>query len=171
MSKWEMRFLELARHVAQWSKDPSTKVGAVIVDKNRRVVSMGFNGFARNTNDMPERYSDREEKHAWVLHAEENAIIQASEPLRGMTIYTSSLPCTRCTARIIQAGILRVVGPHHIEDPFTYRTDYPFDDVSRKVVRELIGANVRFKLLDYKWHLIWGAALLFCLFQLFKGSF
>lgn len=119
--KWDARFLELARHIAQWSKDPSTKCGAVVVDNTRRVVSLGFNGFARGTDDSPENYSDRDYKLENVIHAEENAILQSAEALHGYTIYTTSMPCPPCAARIIQSGIQTVVIPCKEEDPFFYR--------------------------------------------------
>ncbi len=119
--KWDVRFLELARHVAQWSKDPSTKCGAVIVDDTKRVVSMGFNGFARGTDDSPERYADRDYKLENVIHGEENAILQAGEDLHGYSIYSSAMPCGSCAARIIQVGIQTVVVSCEEEDAFFYR--------------------------------------------------
>ena len=57
--KWDLRLLGLAEHVAQWSKDPSTQVGAVIADKKHRVLSLGFNGFARGVRDLAERLENR----------------------------------------------------------------------------------------------------------------
>jgi len=120
--KWDLRFLELARHIAQWSKDPSTKCGAVVVDDTRRVVSMGFNGFARGTDDSPEKYADRDYKLENVIHCEENAILQAGEDLAGYSIYSSAMPCSRCAARIIQCGIQTVVVPCKEEDAFFYRS-------------------------------------------------
>jgi dCMP deaminase len=118
--KWDTRFMNLARHVAQWSKDPSTKCGAVIVNR-RRVVSLGFNGFAAGTSDEAELYLDREYKNATVIHCEENAIIQAQTSVRGYTMYLTGMSCGRCTARVIQAGIDRVVVPYKAEDAFSHR--------------------------------------------------
>jgi len=74
MSKWDSRFMDLARLVASWSKDPSTQVGAVIVDQDKRIVSTGFNGFPRCVNDSP---VDREVKLLRTIHAEENALLFA----------------------------------------------------------------------------------------------
>lgn len=109
-SKWDTRFLNLAAHTAQWSKDPSTKVGAVIVDKNQRVVSLGYNGFPRGVEDSPERLDDRATKYKLVVHAEENAILFAQRDLSGHTMYLSPLPpCSSCTGKVIQSGITRVV--------------------------------------------------------------
>ena len=108
--KWDRRFLEMARLVSTWSKDPSSKIGSVVVRPDRTVASVGFNGFARGLPDYPQLYADREVKIATVIHAEENAILSAHERLAGCTIYVSGLPpCAGCASKIIQAGIARVV--------------------------------------------------------------
>ena len=104
IDKWDRRFLELAKTVAGWSKDPSTKVGAVITIGNR-IVSLGYNGFAAGVDDSVERYQDRDFKYAAVLHAEENAMLFARGDIRGCIIYTWPMPpCSRCAAKLIQAG-------------------------------------------------------------------
>ncbi len=111
MSKWDNRFLSLAKTVASWSKDPSTGVGAVIVDKDNRIVSLGFNGFPRGVKD-DDRLNDREKKYEITVHAELNAILFARTPVDGCTIYTYPLPpCSRCASTIIQSGIVRSVAP------------------------------------------------------------
>jgi len=110
--KWDLRFLELARHVSAWSLDPSTKVGAVIVDKKNRVLSLGYNGFPRGVKDTPERLNDREVKYSMVIHGEINALLFATQPLEGTTLFLwPFLSCSKCTAIIINAGIKRVVAP------------------------------------------------------------
>lgn len=107
--KWDVRFLDLASVVSSWSKDPSTKVGAVIVDDKNRVVSLGFNGFARGVDDHEERYATRDIKYKMVVHAECNALLFASRS-DGHTLYTWPMPCcSRCAVLVIQAGIKRVV--------------------------------------------------------------
>ena len=112
MNKWDLRFLELAKHVSSWSKDPSTKVGAVIVDDKRHVVGLGYNGFPRGVDDTDERLTDRPTKYAMVAHAELNAILNATTKASGSTIYVYPLPpCNECAKLIIQAGIKRVVAP------------------------------------------------------------
>lgn len=106
---WDQRFLELAQHIAQWSKDPSTKCGAVIA-RNKRVISMGYNGFPQQVNDCTARYENRELKYKMVLHAEVNALMFAQQDLAGCTLYVWPMPpCSRCACQIIQAGIKRVV--------------------------------------------------------------
>lgn len=110
--KWDLRFLDLAKHISTWSKDPSTQLGAVIVDKNKRVISMGYNGFPRGVKDTPERLNNREVKYSMVVHGEMNAIIFATQPLEGSTLYIwPFLSCSVCTAVIINAGVKRVVAP------------------------------------------------------------
>lgn len=114
--KWDSRFLELAKHVAGWSKDPSTKVGAVIVDHKRRVIGCGYNGFPRGVEDSDERLNDRALKYQMVAHAECNALLNCASPTDGATLYVSadlSIPnvCSECAKLVIQAGITRVVGP------------------------------------------------------------
>lgn len=110
MNKWDERFLDLAKHVSAWSKDPSTKVGAVITRGNE-IVSMGYNGFPSGVEDN-ERLFNRETKYDIIIHAEINAILHAKQNLDGCTIYVWPLPpCPRCAAVIIQSGIDRVVSP------------------------------------------------------------
>jgi dCMP deaminase len=108
-SKWDKRFLDLAKHVSSWSKDPSTKVGAVIVNSDRQIVSLGYNGFARGVDDSEDRYSDRAMKYQMVVHAEANAILNANTSLKGTTCYVTHPCCSNCAALLIQAGVKTVV--------------------------------------------------------------
>jgi dCMP deaminase len=108
--------MELAEHVAQWSKDPSTKVGCVIVDKQNRVVSLGFNGFPRGIKDSTLRYMDKETKYLFVAHAERNALDNAPLSVEGCTLYSPLLPCNECAKSIIQKGIKKVISYYPTED-------------------------------------------------------
>ena len=109
MNKWDANFLTLANTVSMFSKDPSTKVGAVIVDDDKRVVSIGYNGFPKGIKD-DQRLENRELKYEMIVHAEANALLFANAPVKGCTIYTWPFqPCSRCASLIIQAGIRRVV--------------------------------------------------------------
>lgn len=108
-SNWDERFTDLAQFVAEWSKDPSTKVGAVIVNDQRQVLSLGYNGFPRGVFDLESRYSDRDQKLKFVAHAERNALDNAFSDVRGATLYTTLCPCNECAKSIIQRGIRRVV--------------------------------------------------------------
>lgn len=107
--KWDVRFLSLAKFVSGWSKDPSTKVGAVIVENGNRIVSLGFNGFPQGMPDLEENLFNREEKYARVIHAETNAMLFAGARTKGATIYSTHILCERCAVLAIQAGIARVV--------------------------------------------------------------
>lgn len=109
--KWNRRFLDLAKMIASWSKDPSTQVGAVIVDGMRRVVGVGFNGFPRGIADTEERLHDRTTKYGLIVHAEANAILNAIGSVQGCVIYCTHIPCTGCAKLIIQAGLSRVCIP------------------------------------------------------------
>ena len=111
-NKWDLRFLHLASHISDWSKDPSTKVGCVVVGSDREIRSTGFNGFPRGIKDTSERLDDREQKYPLICHAEENAIMHAARigvSLKDCTAYVTWPPCTRCARSLIQAGIVEVV--------------------------------------------------------------
>lgn len=112
MAKWDYRFLELARLVASWSKDPSTQTGAVIVRPDLSIAATGFNGFPRPIKDWPALLEDREKKYSRIIHCEMNAVLHSRERLDGYTLYTWPIPCCdRCAVHMIQAGITRVVAP------------------------------------------------------------
>lgn len=110
MPLWDKRYLDLAKVVASWSKDPSTKVGAYITDSNGNPVSHGFNGFPRGMMDSPERLNDREFKYRHTLHAEDNAMSFANRQyFDGCTIYITHPPCVNCLARMRQRRLFKVV--------------------------------------------------------------
>lgn len=92
-----------------WSKDPTTKVGCLIVDDKRRILSFGYNGFPRGVHDLEERLNDRPTKHKFTCHAERNALDQAMVDVSGCDLYTTLFPCVECAKSIIQKGIKRVV--------------------------------------------------------------
>lgn len=112
---WDKRFLELAELISSWSKDPSTKVGAVITSGNK-IISLGYNGFPSKIND-DDRLYQREEKYKIIIHAERNAILFANQNLNNCTIYTYPfMPCSSCASLIIQSGINRVVSYGNIPE-------------------------------------------------------
>jgi dCMP deaminase len=109
---WDQRFLALAEHVSSWSLDPSTRVGAVIVDADRRIVSTGYNGFPQGVADLPERLNNRTIKYDMIVHAEVNAILFAKRDLKNSVLYTWPFqPCSRCAGIVIQTGISKIVAP------------------------------------------------------------
>jgi dCMP deaminase len=112
--KWDRRFLELAELIATWSKDPSTKVGAVLTHDNK-VIGLGYNGFPHGIKDDAMRYEDRDTKYKLVVHAEVNAILMAGEKAKGGTLYIvpsfmSPPICNECCKLAIQAGVKEIVG-------------------------------------------------------------
>ena len=112
MADWDARFIHLAKHVAEWSKDRSQHIGAVIVGPDHEVRSMGYNGFPRGIDDDIDERHERPEKYFWTEHAERNAIFNAARvgtPTQNCTIYCSWFPCVQCARAIIQSGIARAV--------------------------------------------------------------
>jgi dCMP deaminase len=110
--KWHQRFMDLAFLIASWSKDPSTKTGAVVVGPDREIRATGYNGLVRGVDDnIPERL-ERPTKYDFFEHAERNAIYNAcltGTSLKGCILYATHAPCTDCARAIIQAGITMVV--------------------------------------------------------------
>lgn len=118
--KWDVRYMELAKYVSSWSKDPSTKVGAVLVNHEQHLEFVGFNGFARGVDDTEARLNDRETKYQFVVHAEVNAILKAGRAARGASLYvwpSFAIPniCNECAKVAVQAGIKELIG--YLPDP------------------------------------------------------
>jgi dCMP deaminase len=113
MNKWSRRYLDVAKEVATWSKDPSKKIGAIAVGDKGQILSQGYNGFPRGVKDTDNRYDVREEKYKYVVHGEMNCIYNACNSgvsLNGATLYVTGLPvCSECAKGIIQVGISKVV--------------------------------------------------------------
>jgi dCMP deaminase len=120
--RWDRHFLDLALRHASMSKDPSTKVGCVVIGPDREPLSNGFNGFPRGIYDSEERLNDREQKLELVVHGEMNCICNAARSgisLKGGTLYVTATdksgaiwggpPCCRCAVHVIQVGIIAVV--------------------------------------------------------------
>lgn len=109
----DKRYLKLAKEISTWSKDPSTKVGAVIVGDKGQIVSQGYNGFPRGFDDSDGRFGDKQVKYRYIIHAECNALYNAlynTSQVANCTIYVHGLPvCQECAKAIIQSGIARVV--------------------------------------------------------------
>jgi len=110
---WDECFMRMAHVIAERSKDPSTQAGSVIVDQNNIVIGMGYNGFPRgiNSDDFPwEREGVfLETKYAYVCHAEENAIYNSNNPVRGCKLYCTLFPCNECAKAMIQNGIVEII--------------------------------------------------------------
>lgn len=135
--KWDLRFLELAELISTWSKDESTQVGSLIVDKDKRLISAGFNGFPSRIHDNPIDLADRSRKLSKIIHAEFNAVLFAKRDLTGCSIYIYPfLSCADCTKVIIQSGIGRVVTVKMDESSDRYQRWKADFDISREMYAE-----------------------------------
>lgn len=109
---WDEYFMGIALLSAKRSKDPNSQVGACIVDENKRIVAMGYNGFPNGCCDdnLPwDREGNfLEVKYPYVVHAELNAILNSGRTVRGCTIYVDLFPCNECAKAIIQSGIKKI---------------------------------------------------------------
>lgn len=141
---WDTYFMALA-HLSKFrSKDPNTQVGAVIVDKNHKIISIGYNGMPVGCNDIDFPWNRDGElfdsKYAYVVHAELNAILNSRTPVNDCTIYVSLFPCNECAKAIIQSGIKEVV----------YESDkYANEPSTLASKRMLKAANIKLRQLDY----------------------
>lgn len=111
--KWEIRGLGIAKEVASWSSDPSTKIGAVAFSVRNRILATGWNGFPRGIEETEDRLNNRELKYKHVVHAEMNVIYNATSEgvsLQDSTLYIYGLPCcSECAKGVIQVGIKKVI--------------------------------------------------------------
>jgi len=133
---WDRYFLDLAEQVSRRSPDPNTRHGCVLVDRDRRVISTGYNGpIAGLPNEMVPL--SRPEKYTWFLHAEDNAVAFARCDLRGATAYVTGPPCAACFRRLLQVGVRRIV---HSGRQSACIDDYERDSCVR--MAESLGVNV-----------------------------
>lgn len=110
---WDEYFMGVALLSAKRSKDPNTKVGACIVNTEKRIVGIGYNGFPYGCDDDLFPWSNdgefSETKYPYVVHAEPNAILNATTKLNGCTLYVTLFPCHECVKLIIQSGIKHII--------------------------------------------------------------
>ncbi len=142
---WEQYFMGLAHLSALRSKDPSTQVGAVIVDQNNKVVSIGYNGLPQGCSDESFPWGKDggmlDTKYAFVVHAELNAILNAPRSVSGCILYVSLFPCNECAKAIIQSGIKKIV----------YECDkYKDTEIVKASKKMLESAGVTYKQLESK---------------------
>lgn len=136
------KYLEIANAAAKFSKDSSTKVGAIIIGASGEVRSLGYNGAPRGCSaDEDQRGMERPEKYYWFSHAELNAITNAARvgtPLDGATLVVTHPPCMDCARAIVQAGIKQVYCPEPSLEfqerwhEHTDRTEILFDECNVK---------------------------------------
>ncbi len=110
---WDEAFMLMSDLIAKRSKDPSTQVGACIVNEQNVIVGLGYNGFPRGCHDdeLPwcREGETLETKYAYVVHAEANAIMNANSSVKGCRLYVNLFPCNECAKAIIQGGIKEVI--------------------------------------------------------------
>jgi dCMP deaminase len=109
--KWDEYFMRMVYLVAMKSRDPSSKIGAILVKENQ-IISTGYNGFPIGVNDDDDRYINREIKYAYVVHAEDNVVLSAARfgiSTKDTTLYTQDIPCNECCKSVIQGGIKEII--------------------------------------------------------------
>ena len=147
-NKWKKRFISLAKSTADWSKDPSTKVGAIAVNDKLQVISQGYNGFPRGIADRIERLNDRETKYKLIVHAEMNIIYNACYnglSLENSTVFIYGLPlCPECAKGLIQCGVKKIVMKIPIENDLSGKWETKFNEETCKMLLEA----------DVKWEFI-----------------
>ena len=146
---WDDYFMGLAHLSAQRSKDPNTQVGAVIVNKQNRVVGIGYNGFPYGCDDDVFPWArdgkSNDTKYPYVVHAELNAILNSNQSCKGCTIYVSLFPCNECAKAIIQSGISKIV----------YESDkYAHTDGTIASKKMLVAAGIELVQVDHEIELI-----------------
>lgn len=137
--KWDKRFLSVAKEISTWSKDPSTKVGAVAVSVDRRILAQGYNGFPSGSRDLIANYENREVKYQMVVHAEANIIYNACRHKSGLhdsTVFVyGTYPCPECIKALVQVGVARIVFQlGESGNPRKWEVDFL---VSKRIMHEL----------------------------------
>lgn len=139
--EWDETFMQICHIISQRSKDPNTQNGACIVDKNNIILGVGYNGFPRGCSDDKLPWSREgnfcDKKYAYVVHAEENAILNSNiSNLKGTKLYCTLFPCNECSKAIIQVGIKEII----------YESDKYHDDDIWKASRKLLDmAGIKYR--------------------------
>jgi dCMP deaminase len=139
--KWDEYFMGIASLSALRSKDPSTQVGACIVDQAHKVVSIGYNGMPRGVDDEKiswDKGDGLDSKYLYVCHAEFNAILNTRDgsALNGCILYVTLFPCNECAKAIIQVGIKEIV---FLDDKYH---DHLESQASRRIL-DMAGVSYR----------------------------
>ncbi len=145
---WDEYFMGIAQLSALRSKDPSTQVGACIVDDDKKVVSIGYNGMPRHIDDCQlswEKGEGLNNKYLYVCHAEMNAILNTrnGSALRGCTLYVSLFPCNECAKAIIQVGIKEIVYvSNKYKDSFAVQASMKMLNLAGVKIRQYEGREI-----------------------------
>ncbi len=138
---WDEYFMSVALLSAKRSKDPNTKVGACIVNEDKRIIGIGYNGFPFGCSDdvypwCNDKSSFLDSKYPYVVHAEPNAILNSTSSLKGATLFVTLFPCNECAKLIIQSGIKEVV---YMDDK------YNETEAIKASIRMFTSANVKMR--------------------------
>lgn len=151
---WDEYFMGIAFLSAMRSKDPSTQVGACIIDEDKKIIGIGYNGFPIGSSDdnMPwgKNGDFLETKYPYVVHAELNAILNSIKSLKNSTIYVTHFPCNECAKAIIQSGIKKVIfySDKHKDRDTTKASQKMFENAGVEIVHQKINKkeiNILFK--------------------------
>ena len=152
---WDEYFMGIAFLSGMRSKDPSTQVGACIIDEDKKIIGIGYNGFPHGSSDdeMPwEREGEfLETKYPYVVHAELNAILNSIKSLKKCIIYVTHFPCNECAKAIVQAGIKKVVyfSDKHKDLDSTKASRKIFENAGVKTVHlEILRENIAINFKD-----------------------
>lgn len=141
---WEEYFMGVASLSAQRSKDPNTQVGACIVNDQKRIISIGYNGFPKGASDDVFPWDNKGDllnsKYAFVVHAEANAILNATSSVNNATVYVTLFPCHECTKLIIQSGIKEIVFADN---------KYANTDSNKAAIKMLDAAGVKYRQIEF----------------------
>ncbi|MCP4336891.1 MAG: dCMP deaminase family protein [Mycoplasma sp.] len=133
---WDEYFMAMAKLSAKRSKDPNTKVGACIVNKENRIIGLGYNGMPQGNDSFKWNKEGEDNKYKYVIHAEANAIMNSIKKIKGSVIYVSLFPCNECAKLIAQSEVKEVVYENH-----KYKGELIFD-ISEKILKEC-GVKIR----------------------------
>ena len=131
--EWVEYFAGLAKLTAKRSADPNTQVGAVVVNKNKRIIGLGYNGMPSGIEGLPwsrEAESIKDTKYPYVIHAEINALLNTDSTARESEIYVTLFPCSNCSKFIVQAGVKKIF---YIGDKYQGTED---DDISKFILNK-----------------------------------
>lgn len=146
---WEEYFMGVASLSALRSKDPNTQVGACIVNESKRIVSIGYNGFPKGASDDTFPWGNEgdmlETKYAYVVHAEANAILNATTKLENSSIYVTLFPCNECAKLIIQSGIKEIVyADNKYSDTLGHQASIKMLDAAGVIYRKLEFGEIKY---------------------------
>lgn len=145
---WDSYFMSIAYIASLRSKDPNTKVGAVLIDQYKHIIGTGYNGFIKGIDESKLPLSRDgewlETKYPYIVHAEINCILNSiTTSLDGSTLYCTLFPCNECAKAIIQKGIKEIIYLNEPRTKDTYIASKKLMDLSNITYRQLTEFNIR----------------------------